>query len=93
MRNIGGTNGFAIASLILGILWLYWLGSILAIVFGHVALVQIKRAGDNSTGRGMAIAGLVLGYLGVAIAILTIALVLSLPLFHHGHVLGRGIVV
>lgn len=89
----GETNGFAIASLVLGILWLYWLGSILAIVFGHIALVQIRRKGGNSAGRGMAIAGLVLGYIGVAIAILIIALVLSLPVFFHGHLPGRSIVV
>ncbi|TAN22623.1 MAG: DUF4190 domain-containing protein [Acidobacteria bacterium] len=89
----GETNGFAIASLVLGILWLYWLGSILAIVFGHIALVQIRRRQGNSAGRGMAIAGLVLGYIGIAIAILIIALVLSLPIFFHGHFPGRGIVV
>lgn len=89
----GETNGFAIASLVLGILWLYWLGSILAIVFGHIALVQIQRKRGNSAGRGMAIAGLVLGYIGVAIAILIIALALSIPFLFHSHLPGRGIVV
>lgn len=61
------TNGFAIASLTLGILWLYWVGSILAVIFGHVALKQIKRNGES--GRGLAIAGLVLGYLGIAVLV------------------------
>ena len=28
------TNGLAIASMVLGILWIYWIGSILALVFG-----------------------------------------------------------
>jgi hypothetical protein len=50
--------------MVLGILWIWWLGSILAVVFGHIALQQIRRSGQ--TGRGLAIAGLVLGYLGVA---------------------------
>src|SRR5688572_14502250 len=31
------TNGLAIASLVLGILWLWWIGSILALVFGYIA--------------------------------------------------------
>ena len=58
------TNGLAIASLVLGIMWFYWIGSILAVVFGHVSLSQIKR-NPYQTGRGMAIAGLVLGYIGL----------------------------
>ena len=71
-----GTNGLAVASLILGILWLGWLGSILAIVFGHVSLSQIKRTGQG--GRGMAIAGLVLGYLGLVTGAIVVALVVTL---------------
>jgi Domain of unknown function (DUF4190) len=65
------TNGLAIASLVLGILWIYWLGSILALVFGYIALSQIKER--NESGRGMAIAGTVLGWIGVATLLLTIA--------------------
>jgi hypothetical protein len=69
-----GTNGLAIASMVLGILWLYWLGSILAVIFGHIALSQIKRT--NQGGKGMAVAGLVLGYIGIAVlAVVIIALV------------------
>jgi hypothetical protein len=60
------TNGFAIASFVLGLVWLLWLGSAAAVVFGHVALRRIARSGGTQTGRGLAIAGLVLGYLGVA---------------------------
>lgn len=55
-------NGLAIASFVLGLVWAFWLGSLLAIIFGHVAMHQINRRGDR--GRGFAIAGLVLGYLG-----------------------------
>jgi hypothetical protein len=71
------TNGLAIAALVLGILWLYWLGSILALVFGYVALSQIKRSGGQQSGRGMAIAGVVLGWIGAAVG----ALVLGIGLF------------
>jgi hypothetical protein len=63
-----GTNGLAVASLVLGIIWLYWLGSILAVIFGHVALSQIARSGQN--GRGLAIAGLVLGWIGVGVLVI-----------------------
>jgi hypothetical protein len=63
-------NGLAIASLVVGILWLYWLGSILALIFGYIALHQIKQ--QNERGRGMAIAGTVLGWIGMATFVWTI---------------------
>jgi hypothetical protein len=37
------TSGFAVASLVLGIVWAFWIGSILALIFGYIALRQIKR--------------------------------------------------
>ena len=70
-----GTNGFAIASLVLGIIWVYWIGSILALIFGHVAKSQIDRANGAQGGRGMAIAGIVLGWIGVGVLLLVIVLV------------------
>ena len=60
------TNGLAVASLIAGFFWLGWVGSILAVIFGHIALGQISRSGGREGGSGMAIAGLVLGYFGIA---------------------------
>ena len=57
------TNGFAVASMVLGILWLYWFGSILALVFGYTAKRQIRERGE--AGGGMATAGIVLGWVGV----------------------------
>ena len=65
------TSGMAIASMVLGILWLYWVGSILAVIFGHIALSQCKQD-PNLGGKGMAIAGVVLGWIGVAFIILAI---------------------
>ncbi|BCN51939.1 hypothetical protein RE9425_03290 [Prescottella equi] len=53
------TNVCAILALIFG-----FLGGLLAIVFGHIALSQIQRTGEQ--GRGLAIAGLVLGYIFLA---------------------------
>jgi hypothetical protein len=70
----GGTNGLAVASMILGILWICYIGSVLAIIFGHVALSQIKKSGDTQGGKGMAIAGLVLGYLGIVTFVFSLIL-------------------
>lgn len=55
-----GTNVMAILALIFGLG-----GGLLGIIFGHVSLAQIRRTGEN--GRGLAIAGLIFGYLGLAI--------------------------
>lgn len=59
------TNGLAIASLVLGIVWIYWIGSILALVFGYQARSQIDASGGAQSGRGMAVAGIVLGWVGL----------------------------
>lgn len=60
------TNTLSIISLVTG-----FFCSIAAVITGHIALNQIKRTGE--AGRGLAIAGLVLGYLGVGItALLTV---------------------
>ncbi len=56
--------------MVLGILWIWWIGSILAVVLGHVALRQIRLTMQR--GRGMAIAGLALGYLGLLAGVLAI---------------------
>jgi hypothetical protein len=64
------TNGLAIASLVLGLVWVYGLGSILALVFGYSAKGQIDRSGGQQTGGGMAIAGIVLGWIGVGLILL-----------------------
>jgi hypothetical protein len=67
-----GTNGLAIASMVLGIvgvvLCCLWIPSILAVVFGVIAINQIK-ANPTQAGRGMAVAGLVLGMVGVVLVV------------------------
>lgn len=65
-------NGLAIASLVLGIVWLWWLGSILALVFGYIARKQIRQRGQS--GDGLAVAGIVLGWVAVGfLALLVIS--------------------
>jgi hypothetical protein len=61
-----------VASLVLGILWIGWLGSVLAVVFGLIALSQTKAR--RQSGRGLAIAGVALGWTAVVVG-LVVALV------------------
>ncbi len=73
------TNGLAIASLVLSIVGFIWflplLGSLGGVILGHISLGQIKRTGDQ--GRGMALAGVIVGWVGLAIvAFVVLAIVL-----------------
>ncbi|MCJ0948148.1 DUF4190 domain-containing protein [Rhodococcus erythropolis] len=61
-RPAVGTNALAIVALVLGIF-----GGVLAIPVGHVSLNQIRRSGES--GRGLAVAGLVLGYLSLVVVV------------------------
>ena len=65
------TNGFAIASVVCAVAWFMWIGSILAVIFGHIAISQSHKD-ETIRGRGMAIAGLVLGYVAIGLLILGI---------------------
>ena len=70
------TNGLAVASLILSIVGFLWLlpliGSLAGAIMGHIALGQIKRTGES--GRGMALAGVIIGWAGVALVVLGVVL-------------------
>ncbi|MFE6689095.1 DUF4190 domain-containing protein [Streptomyces sp. NPDC057743] len=72
------SNGMGVAALVLGLVgcalgvliflfWLSWLPAVLAVIFGGVGLSQ-ARAG-RATNKGMAVAGLVLGIIGVLAAV------------------------
>ncbi len=67
----------AIASLVAGLLWVYFLGSIAAIIMGAIAIRKINEEPGKYQGKGLAIAGIVLGALAMFILILAILLVLS----------------
>jgi hypothetical protein len=77
------TSALAIWSLVLGILSLACFtifAAIPGVICGHKALSKIKHSGGALTGQGMAIAGLVTGYLGIAWAILFIPLMLAIAI-------------
>jgi len=68
----GRTSGAAVASLVCGILSISFLpifASIPAIICGHIARRDIRNSGGSVAGDGMAVAGLVMGYVhGVLLA-------------------------
>lgn len=77
------TSGLAITSLVLSILWLGGVGSLLAIVLGAIALSKIKSSRGARKGRGVAVAAVTIGIVGVlgacAVGALTFA---GIKVFH-----------
>lgn len=68
------TSTTAIISLVFGFLgWtaLPLVGSIIAIITGHMARAEIRRSPDTLEGDGLAVAGLIMGWLVVILSILT----------------------
>lgn len=65
------TNSLAIVALVSSLVF-----APLGIIFGHISLSQIKRTGEQ--GRGMALAGLVIGYVVTVLAIIGLAITLVL---------------
>lgn len=70
-------NSSAIVSMICGIVGLSApclcgfpvIASIVAIIMGHVARSEIRKAGGMQGGEGMALAGLILGYVGTGLMV------------------------
>jgi len=61
-------SGKATASLVCGILLcLSPFSSAAAVILGHLALSEIKKSAGRLAGQGVAVAGLVLGYIGLAL--------------------------
>ena len=66
----------AIASLVMGLLWMYWIGSILAICLGYAARREIRNNAGRIEDQGMATAGIVLGWVGIGMLALMIVVFL-----------------
>ncbi len=60
------TSGKAIGSLVCGLLLFFFPASVVAIILGHLSLSEINKSAGRIGGKGLAIAGLVLGYAGIA---------------------------
>lgn len=77
---VAGVSGFVLAPLV---------GGVIAIATGHVARGAIRRTGE--AGDGMALAGLILGYLNVALAVVAfMAFVALLAFFGLLFVIGEA---
>ena len=73
------TSGKAIASLICGLFFFLLPASIAAVVLGHLSLSEIKKSAGRIQGQGLAIAGLVLGYMGLAFIPVAIVAAIAIP--------------
>jgi hypothetical protein len=71
------TNGLAIASLVSSIAgWFCGIGFIVGIVLGVIAKNQIDQSGGAQQGRGMAVAGIIIGVIGIALGVLIFIIVI-----------------
>jgi Domain of unknown function (DUF4190) len=72
------TNGLAIASLVSSIAGfvICGLGFIVGVVLGYTARNQIDQSGGAQEGRGMAVAGIIIGWVGIGLFFLGIVIVI-----------------
>lgn len=61
-----GTNGKAIASLVLSLVWMMGLGSLAAVVLGVIARRETRQS--RQPGEGLALAGIIIGALGLVLS-------------------------
>jgi type IV pilus assembly protein PilA len=73
------TSPKAIASLVLGIFALFPPAAILAVLFGHLARSDVRRSQGRLKGSGMALAGLIFGYLGSSTIPILIIAAIAIP--------------
>jgi hypothetical protein len=76
-------SALAVWSLVLGVLstTCFWLiTGIPAVICGHMAYSRIKRSAGALEGQGLALAGLITGYVSIAISILILPLLLAIAL-------------
>ncbi len=72
------TSTLAVIALVAGILgWtlLPFLGSLGGIIFGHMARGEIRRSNGQLDGDGLAVTGLVLGWINVVLAVLLVLVI------------------
>ncbi|MDQ1466562.1 MAG: hypothetical protein QOH10_977, partial [Actinomycetota bacterium] len=78
------TEPFAIVSLVAALAagFFCFVGPIIAIVFGHIARSRIKRTGAD--GSGLALAGVIIGYVEVALGVTAIAVLIAIAATSRG---------
>lgn len=83
MTEQAKTAGVAIASLVCGIAGLMCfgpLGAIPAVICGHIAMSRIKASGGALQGEGLALAGLIMGYVSIAFMAVVFPLLLAIAI-------------
>jgi Domain of unknown function (DUF4190) len=80
-QTVSRTPPVAIWSLILAVLsftcgWLFT--AIPAVICGHIARAKIRKSGGTLGGRGIAVAGLILGYIALVLGVMGIPLLISM---------------
>jgi type IV pilus assembly protein PilA len=73
------TSGKAIASLICGFFSIIFPAAIAAIILGHVSRSEIRKSQGRLQGSGIALVGLIFGYMGVAFIPLLIIAAIAIP--------------
>ncbi len=74
------TSTKAIISLVCGLFIFFFPLSLAAVILGHLSLSEIKKSAGRLAGEGLAMAGLVLGYIGVAsIPLVLIIAAIAIP--------------
>lgn len=79
LTYVKAESTLAIVSLIAGIIgWTIvpFIGSIVAVITGHLAKKEIRESGGTMSGDGMALAGLILGYTMIGMALLALVIVI-----------------
>jgi drug/metabolite transporter (DMT)-like permease len=69
-------SGFAIAGFVLSFFWIFLIPSILAIIFSAIGLHRTLKG--ERQGKGLAIAGLVMGIIGTSLFVLYTGALMSL---------------
>lgn len=68
------TSTLAIVSLVFGILGLFFIGSLIGIITGHLARSEIRKSEGCLEGDALALTGLITGYIGFILAFIWVAL-------------------
>lgn len=85
---VAKTNGLAVASLIcscFGVV-LFTLPCIVGVIFGFIARSQIARSEGKQKGEGLALAGIIVGFAGIAL----VAIIVIVRVAHHNN---SGVIV
>ena len=74
-QGLSKRNGLAVAALVCSFFfWIFGIGAVLGIVFGFISRSQIKRSDGTQHGKGMALAGIIIGFACLVLVLPAIAI-------------------